>query len=46
MSSLDKFFIFFGKVVFVAVLLYLMYRFLFKPYYMILPLDIAKQLGF
>jgi hypothetical protein len=45
MSSLDKFFALIGKLAFAVVLIYLMYRFLFKPNYMILHLDIAHQLG-
>jgi F0F1-type ATP synthase membrane subunit b/b' len=45
MSALDKFFILLGRVALVAILLYLLYRFAFKPYFKIVEIPLLNQLG-
>ena len=45
MNWYDKFFCFFGRLAFVGAIIYLLYRFVFKPNFIILHLDLAKQLG-
>ncbi|GEM_PF-6420488 len=41
----DKFFCVFGRLAFIAGILYLLYRFAFKPYFIILRIPLANQLG-
>jgi len=41
----DKFFMFIGKLGLICIILYLLYRFAFKPYFTILKIPLANQLG-
>ncbi len=45
MSAQEKFFMLLGKLAFVAIVLYLLYRYAFKPYFKIVEIPLLNQLG-